>query len=169
MFYVCKCQLLIGKFSSCWLNLLTWKAPYLPSPGCRHLSEEAEVQDNPASSYKKRLSRELALGEGKVVEYQFVRDSIIWSLSKPAGLCLWTEDGREGRGWGFFMYWLLWTGPPGTHVFLHYSDPKWGQFVHPGCDSFAQVQPHTVKLVWMIPFSSPCKDESVWTCLQLQE
>lgn len=165
MFYVCKCQLLIGKFSSCcWVHLLTWKALYLPSPACRHLSEEAEVQANPASYYKKRLSRELALGEGKVVEYEFVRDSIIWSLSEPARFCLWTEDWREGRGWGFFMCWLLQTGPPCTYVLLHYSASK----LRPNCSSW----------LWLLCTSpaTHCKaglDDSLlftmqrWVCLNL--
>lgn len=77
-FYVFKCQLLIGKFRSCWLST----SPHLegtvpPLSSLQHLSEEAEEQDNPAPSYKKRLSRELPLGEGKVVGCEFVRDSII--------------------------------------------------------------------------------------------
>lgn len=78
VFYVFKCQLLIGKSRSYWLST----SPHLegtvpPLSSLQHLSEEAEVQDNPAPSYKKRLSRELPLGEGKVVGCEFVRDSII--------------------------------------------------------------------------------------------
>lgn len=102
MFYVYEFQLLIGKFSSCWLST----SPHLegtvpPSSACRHLSEKAEVQDNPATSYKKRLGRELALGEGKVIECEFAGDSLTCSLSEQnlqGSACELRAVGREGAG-----------------------------------------------------------------------
>lgn len=53
----------------------------------------------PCTSYKKRLSRKLALGEGKVVDCEFVGDSIIWNLSEPnlqGSACELRTKEREG-------------------------------------------------------------------------
>lgn len=41
------------------------------------------MQDNPESFYKERLGRELALSEGKAIEWEFAGDSFTCSLSEP--------------------------------------------------------------------------------------
>lgn len=118
-------QPLIGKFSSCWLSPSPHLEGTVPSLFSLQAPEgRSRGAGQPCLFRQEKAGQGAASRDEQVTEWESAGEALPCSLSEPNGQGPASEPRTAGRGWGFFLGWLLCSGSPHTNILRHYSATK---------------------------------------------